>query len=135
MGEHADKIRRMYEEVMSGGDMAVIDEVVHEDLIEHEEMPGAPSRGREAPRAFITMLRAGFPDVSVRAERIVEEGDMVAALARMTGTHEGEFMGIPATGASVDVLLMDMVRFQDGQAIEHWGLADMAALRRQLGAS
>ena len=55
-------------------------------------MPGMPS-DKTAPKAFMTMLRAGFPGVCMSPEHMVEEGDTVVVWGRMTGTHEGQFMG------------------------------------------
>jgi predicted ester cyclase len=56
------------------------------------------------------------------------------ARARATGTHQSEFMGIPATGKSIDVQLVDIIRFDaDGKAIEHWGVFDALKMMQQLG--
>ena len=52
----------------------------------------------------------------------------------MTGTHEGEFMGIAATGRRMEVPGMDLVRIRDGKAVEHWGVTDNLAMMQQLGA-
>ena len=85
-------MKRVYDEVIAGGNLDLLDEVIHDDFIEHEAMPGIPS-DKTAPKAFMTMLRAGFPDVCMSPEHMVEEGDTVVVRGRMTGTHEGEFMG------------------------------------------
>lgn len=123
---------RMYDEVMNGGNLDLIDEIVHDDFVEHEEMPGMPT-DKEAPREFVRAMRAGFSDFQATIEDIVQEGDTIVVRARMRGTHDGEFMGIAATGKKMDVAAMDMVRFQDGKAIEHWGVTDTLAMMQQLG--
>ncbi|MFQ5426311.1 MAG: ester cyclase [Gaiellales bacterium] len=123
---------QMYDEVISGGNLDLIDEIVHEDFVEHEEMPGVPT-DKEAPRVFVSLMRAGFPDLRATIEDIVQEGETIVVRARMSGTHDGEFMGIPPTGRSVDFAAFDMVRFSDGKAIEHWGLTDTLAMMQQLG--
>ena len=124
--------RRFYDEIINGGNLDLIDDLIHDDFVEHELIPGVPE-GKEAPRVFMNMLRAGFPDVRMTIEDMVEEGEMLVVRARMTGTHEGEFMSIPATGNKIEVALVDMVRFEDGQVIEHWGLMDALAMMQQLG--
>ncbi len=66
---------------------------------------------------------------------MLPSGDKVVARARMTGTHQGELMGMPPTGRRVDVQLIDIIRFEDdGLAHEHWGVFDMMAMMQQVGA-
>ena len=67
-------------------------------------------------------------------EDVLASGDKVVARVRATGTHEGELMGMPGTGKSADVQLIDIMRFdEDGLVAEHWGVVDMLAMMRQLG--
>jgi predicted ester cyclase len=66
---------------------------------------------------------------------VIAEGDTVAATLRFTGTHQGEFAGMPATGRRATVAMTEMTRFRDGKCCEHWGVADMAGLMAQLGAT
>jgi predicted ester cyclase len=64
------------------------------------------------------------------------DGDKAVARVQFTGTNDGEFMGMPATGRSVSVEAIDIVRFDaDGRAVEHWGVLDQLGLMTQLGAS
>jgi predicted ester cyclase len=70
----------------------------------------------------------------MNAEDVLASGDKVVARVRVTGTHEGEFMGMPATGKDVDVQAIDIVRFgDDGLAREHWGVFDVMGMMQQLG--
>ena len=79
--------------------------------------------------------RAAFPDLRMEAEDVLVSGDRAVARVRATGTHEGEFMGMPATGRHVDVQLIDITRFgDDGLAHEHWGVFDALGMMQQLGA-
>ena len=67
-------------------------------------------------------------------EDVLVSGDKVVARVRATGTHQGEFMGIPATGKHIDVQVVDIVRFgDDGRAREHWGVFDAMTMMQQLG--
>ncbi len=104
-----------------------------DDFVEHEETPGlAPTK--DGVLAFFRMYRAAFPDLRMDPEDIVADGDKAVARVRATGTHQGEFMGMPATGQSFDVQLIDIMRFNDdGLVGEHWGVVDMLAMMQQLG--
>jgi predicted ester cyclase len=67
-------------------------------------------------------------------QTVMEQGDRVMARFRMTGTHRGEFMGVPPSGRRIDIEGYDEVRLVEGRASEHWGAMDGMALMQQLGA-
>ena len=125
-------LRRLYE-LINAGDIDGFDDVIAEDVIEHEELPGlAPTR--EGIKDFFRMYISAFPDLRFEPEDVLISGDKVVARVRATGTHRGEFLGTPPTGKSVDVQLIDIVRFgEDGLAHEHWGVADTLTMLQQLG--
>jgi predicted ester cyclase len=80
------------------------------------------------------MYFAAFPDLHFDTEDVIEQGDKLVARFRATGTQTGEFMGMPATGKSVDVDGIDILRFGDnGLAHEHWGVFDALGMMQQLG--
>jgi predicted ester cyclase len=79
-------------------------------------------------------FRAAFPDIQITVEEVVAEGHWISFRSRMRGTHLGEFLGRPPTGKQVEVILLDMIRIEDGQFIEHWGGPDLFDLLRQLDA-
>src|SRR5438445_10388637 len=81
------------------------------------------------------MLRAAFPDGHRTSDDIIPEGDKVVVRGTMTGTHTGEFMGIPATGKAVEISGIDITRFENGQSTEQWGQWDDADQMVQLGAA
>jgi steroid delta-isomerase-like uncharacterized protein len=127
-----DTMQRFYEEV-SAGNLGIIEELISEDLVEHDEFPGI-EQSRAGVRQFFEMSRAAFPDLTFVVEHMLEEGDTVMAHGRMEGTNEGEFMGTPATGSRVSVPFADVVRFgSDGLAVEHWGVTDSGMMMQQLG--
>ena len=129
----AASMRRFYEVINSGEIDGFID-LLADDFIEHEQMPGMPT-GRDGTRQLFTMIAAAFPDMNWAPEDILVDGDKAVARTRFSGTNDGEFMGMPATGKSVSAQLIDIVRFgDDGVAREHWGVFDMMALMTQLGA-
>jgi steroid delta-isomerase-like uncharacterized protein len=131
--DHGTTMRRMYE-LLSAGDIDGFGELVAEDFVEHEESPGLEPT-KEGVKRFFHMYRAAFPDLRMEAQDILVSGDKVVARVRGTGTHQGEFMGMPATGKSIDVQLIDIIRFgDDGLAHEHWGVFDALGMMQQLGA-
>jgi steroid delta-isomerase-like uncharacterized protein len=131
--DHAATMRRLYE-LLSVGDIDGFGDLVAEDFVEQEETPGLEPT-KEGVKQLFRMYRAAFPDLRMEAQDILVSGDKVVARVRGTGTHHGEFMGMPATGKSVDVQLIDIIRFgDDGLAREHWGVFDSLAMMQQLGA-
>ena len=132
--DHATTAGRLYD-LINAGDFEGFGELLADDFVEHEQLPGDQAAGREAPKQLFTMFQAAFPDMRWTAEDVLPSGDKVVARARVTGTHQGEFMGIPPTGKSIDVQLIDIIRFgDDGLAHEHWGVFDQMTMMQQLGA-
>jgi steroid delta-isomerase-like uncharacterized protein len=124
--------RRFYE-LLSAGDLDAFGEALADDFVEHEETPGlAPTK--EGVLQFFKMYLAAFPDMRMEPQDILSSGQKVVARTRVTGTHKGELMGMPATGKRIDVQLIDILRFgDDGLAKEHWGVIDMLGMMQQLG--
>jgi len=120
--------------VISAGEIEGFGDLVSDDFVEHEETPGLEPT-KEGVKQFFHMYRAAFPDLRMEAQDIIFSGDKVVSRARATGTHQSEFMGMPATGKTVDVQLIDIIRFgDDGLAHEHWGVFDALKMMQQLGA-
>jgi steroid delta-isomerase-like uncharacterized protein len=123
----------MYE-LISAGDIDGFSEHLADDFVEHEVTPGlAPTRA--GVKDFFRMQRAAFPDMRMAVEDVVASGQKVVARVKYTGTNQGAFMGMPATGKRVEVQLIDVFLFgDDGRVDEHWGVLDALALMQQLGA-
>jgi len=130
--DHAATARRLYD-LINAGDIEGFARNLADDFVEHEETPGlAPTR--DGVTAFFQMQRAAFPDLRMDVEDVVANGDKVVARVTYTGTNRGAFMGMPATGRSARVQLIDMFRFaDDGLVHEHWGVMDALAMMQQLG--
>lgn len=133
MSDNKTTMLRLYEEVFNAGDLEAIDEIVAEDFVEHEELPPGIPQGKGAPRALVTMMRGAFPDFHAAVEEMLEDGNKVITRVRFSGTHQGEFMGIPPTGNRFDIPVIDIVEFRDGKGIAHWGIMDQAGMMQQLG--
>jgi steroid delta-isomerase-like uncharacterized protein len=125
-------LRRFYEEV-SAGNLAVIDELIADDFIEHEEFPGIEAN-KQGVKQFFAMLRTAFPDLRMEPHEMLADGDLVSCRGTFTGTQQGEFMGVPPSGRPIDVNAIDMLRVRDGQFVEHWGVMDAMTMMQQLGA-
>ena len=130
--DHSATMRRCYE-LINAGDIDGFGEFLADDFVEHEETPGlAPTK--EGVLEFFSMYRAAFPDLRFDPEDVIASGDKVVVRVRATGTNTGDFMGMPATGKSMDIQLIDIVRFdEDGLGHEHWGVADVMTMMQQLG--
>ena len=131
--DHAVSIRRLYA-LINAGDVDGFGRQVADDFVEHEKLPGIPPTKAGVVQYF-RLLTAAFPDLRMVVEDVIASGDKAVARLRVTGTHRGPFMGLPATGKPVAVNLIDITRFgDDGLAREHWGVVDQLALMQQLGA-
>jgi steroid delta-isomerase-like uncharacterized protein len=131
--DHAANMRHLYE-LLSSGDLDSFGRMLADDFVEHEELPGLTPT-KEGVIDLFRMYIAAFPDLRMTPEDVLSSGDKAVARVRVTGTHQGEFMGMPATGKSVDVQLIDITRFgEDGLAREHWGVFDAMTMMQQLGA-
>ena len=123
---------RRYQEHYNRNDLAALDEVLSKDLLTPLIMPGIPA-GLEGAKAAHRIMLKGFPDFHTHLEDLIGESDKVAARITMTGTHRGEFLGIPATGRRVEFTGMYIVQIRAGKISEHWGEEDGVSLLRQLG--
>ncbi len=93
----------------------------------------APYVTDEALYQHVEMFEKGFPKYQLKAEDIIEENDKVVVRARFTGTHLGEFNGIPATGRTVELPFIIIYRMEGGKIAQHWLEANHLALLTQLG--
>jgi steroid delta-isomerase-like uncharacterized protein len=129
--ENKTLARRLFE-IFGTGDLALADELIAADVIDHQALPGMPP-GREGFKQFVSIFHAAFPDLHVTVEDLIAEGDKVVGRTTMRGTHQGEFMGIPPTGKQCTISGIDIIRFANGQVVEHWGNSDDLGLMQQLG--
>ena len=131
MAEDMKALARAYA-IMSGGDLDELDELMVPGFIDHDPEPDQVP-GAEGVKEAFRRLRSGFPDLKLAPETMYVEGDTLIARVRVTGTHDGEYFGIPPTGKRVDVTGIDIVRIEEGKAVERWGVFDALKLMQQLG--
>ncbi|MFD0857263.1 ester cyclase [Actinomadura adrarensis] len=124
-------------EVSNSGDMELIfrifEECLQPDVLIRTELP-VKTTGAQAFKDVFAMLYRAYPDLHVTVEDVIAEGDKVVARNTVTGTHQGEYMGIPPTGKSVTYKEIFIARFADGRIAEVWGVVDVLSQMRQLGA-
>ena len=129
--ENKALVRRLVEGWQAGHRPDAAREILADDFIDRS---GPVEYGaKEASIEWFGHLWQAFPDFSVTIKHQIAEGDLVATLKTFSGTHEGEFMGMPPTGKQVAFDVFDMLRVRDGKVVEHWTVQDLAGLMRQLG--
>jgi predicted ester cyclase len=132
MAEELKALARRAYAIMGGGNLDELDELMVPGFIDHDPEPDQ-GPGAEGVKEAFRRIRSGFPDLKLTPEAIYTDGDTVIARVRVTGTHNGEFSGIPPTGKGIDTVVIDIVRVEDGKAVERWGVFDVVKLMQQLG--
>ena len=131
--ENTRIITHLFDEVFNARNMQIIDELVDEDVINHEVTGVDRAPGLEGFRRETKLFLDAFPNAAITAEDIVAQNDKVVVRWRLQGTHWGEFVGIQATGRYVDVVGIIIYRLENRKIKEYWGLFDLHGLRLQLG--
>ena len=104
-----------------------------DDYVAHLSGAPGPLDG-EAWVGFLTTFTSAFPNARIRVDSAIQEGDLVASRWTITGTHDGPFQGVPATGRTVVIPAVDMSRVVDGKIAEHWSQFDIIGAMQQIGA-
>lgn len=125
---------RWFEEVFTQGNLATVDELAPA-AVSHMPSPAPDVIGGEAFKEVVRAFRAGFPDIHFTVEDLIAEGDKVACRVTFTGTHRGDFMGIPATGTLVTVSAIAITRWAGGKEVEAWSEWDAGGLEQRLRAA
>jgi steroid delta-isomerase-like uncharacterized protein len=132
-------VRRLHD-AWNAGDLAAVDDIYAEDFVGHfppsSHLPDR--RGREGAREGIRRAKLAFPDWHEHVEAMVTEGNTVVTRYTSTGTHLGQFRGLPGlppTGRKISVREMSIYRVANGQVVEQWCLLDELARLQQLGAT
>ena len=120
-------------EVFNSGNMEGMENYVAENMIEHQPDPMIKTTGLQGLKDAITMYRAAFPDMKFTSLGMVAEGDLVINHINMKGNNTGPMGDMPATNKSMDVNGVDVVRFENGKAVEHWGYWEEMKMMTQLG--
>lgn len=126
-------LREWLAECFLGGNLDRLEEYVAPEYVEHNPSVPHEIEGIEGHRANIEGFRAAFPDLDVEIETLVATEEKTAQRMTCRGTHEGEIMGVPPTGETVEITATGITRFEDGKMVEDWSIVDMLGLMQQLG--
>ena len=125
-------VRKFFEVGPSKGDIVAADALLHPEFSLHTPLPTS-GPGIEAMNNVIITCRAAFHGLQVTVDDIMAEGDKVTARFTARGVHNGEFMGLPATGKGITMTGIEIFRIKDGKIAELWGEANLMGLMQQLG--
>jgi predicted ester cyclase len=123
--------RRLIDEVFNQGHLDVADEIIAPECVEHQR--GGLGDGPEGAKRTAKVLRSAFPDFTLTIEDLVVDGDKVWARQRGGGTNLGNFFGFPPSGKTAYIEVYDVVRFEHGKMVDHWGVPDQLGMLMQLG--
>jgi steroid delta-isomerase-like uncharacterized protein len=134
VAENKAFIQRWFDEVWNQGRAELIDELSAPDLTATGlGNSTAPTRGSAPFKAFYTNMRQTFPDLQVKVEETIAEGDLIAVRLTAKGTHTGDALA-PATGKTVTFAAIVMTRVVNGRIVEAWNAIDQLGILHQIGA-
>ena len=125
--------QKKFGEAINSGNLEILNDLVANDAIENDPAPGQ-AKGPQGYIDFFTKLRAAFPDIKIKVDALVADDDNVAFAYTLTGTHNGDFNGIPATGKKIKARGLQISKFKDGKMVERWGSSDELGILKQIGA-
>jgi len=125
-------IRRLFKELIEGGNLGVADEIIATDYVYHAP-PSPDLRGRENIKQALVAWRSAFPDIRFSIDDEIAAGDRVVIRWTLDATHGGEFRGAPPTGKKVRMDGVAIYRIVDGQIVQHWAYGDYVGFFQQLG--
>lgn len=125
------KTQQAFGEAINSGKLETMVNLVAEDCVDHDPAPGQIP-GPQGYIAFFTEFRAAFPDLAIAVEHITADNDSVALAYTVTGTHQGPFLGIPATGKKISARGVQIACFDNGKMVERWGSSDQLGIVKQL---
>jgi steroid delta-isomerase-like uncharacterized protein len=142
MSAIADAFMRRFVEFINTADETLGNELITDGAIFHVPNRSEPMQGLGGYLAIIGMMRSGFPDVRWTLEETIADEDKlgagdirIAARFTMRGTHQGDFLGVPATGKSITVQAVNFYRISNGKIVEERGQPDLMGLMQQIGAA
>ena len=125
-------VRRNTEEVQGQGKFEVFDQLFADDFVDHTTQPGT-TPDKAGVRKLYTYLRQAFPDFHAEIHWQLADGDRVTTFKTYHGTHEGPYLGIAPTHRKIQFETVDVMRVQNGKITDHWGVANLLSLMRQIG--
>jgi steroid delta-isomerase-like uncharacterized protein len=134
MSEENKALTRRWADIFNQANLDLVDEIYAPDCVLHDPTMPEDIRGVEGVREFYDMYRSAFPDTEITIEDQLAEGNKVATRWTGRGTHQGELMGVPASGNRVEFAGMTIDRIEGGKIAEEWDNYDALGLMQQIGA-
>ena len=125
-------VRRNTEEVQGKGRFDVFEELFADEFVDHTTQPGTTPDKAGVYKLYMYMRQA-FPDFHAEIHWQLADGDCVTTFKTYHGTHEGSFLGIAPTHRKIQFETVDVMRVQNGKITDHWGVANLLSLMRQIG--
>lgn len=125
-------VRLFNEEVIAKGDRAAFDSLIAPDFVNRSAPPGSAAGPETMWNTFEHVLRPALSDLRVTIHDQIAEDDKVTTRKTISGTHSGTLMGIEATGRTIAIDVIDIVRIFDGRYAEHWGINTLPAVLASL---
>ena len=120
-------------EAINSGNLEAMRALVSSSVVEHD--PGlSQGPGAQGYIDLFAEMRSAFPDLQAAPEHVTQDDDTIALAYTITGTHEGDFMGIKPTGKKIKARGVQIARFENGKMVERWGSSDQLGILQQLGA-
>ena len=126
-------VRRNTQEVQSGGDFDVFEELFSDDFVDHTPQPNM-TPDKPGVRKLYGYMREAFPDFYAEIHWQLVDGDRVTTYKTYHGTHDGPLLGFRPTHRKVHFESVDVMRVQDGKITDHWGVGNLLSLMQQIGA-
>jgi len=128
-----DIVHRNTEEVQGKGDWELFDRLWSEDFVDHTPQPGVTA-DKSGVLVLYKTMRTAFPDFTPEIHWQSADGGLVTTYKHYHGTHQGDIFGIAPTGRKISFYTVDVIRVTDGKITDHWGVATLLDLVKQLGA-
>jgi steroid delta-isomerase-like uncharacterized protein len=130
--KNKETAKKVYK-ALETGNTEGLENYIDENMVEHSPDPFMKGSGLEYVKNIFAEYRRMFPDLKIKINQMIAEGDNLAVFLTLSGTNKGEFMGKPATGHQINIDGFDLITFKNGKAAEHWGVWDTYAMMTQLG--
>lgn len=127
-------VRGFFATVFNQGELDAVETFIHPEHRNHDPTAPEVPAGPEGVRKLAELYRSAFPDIRYEHSELISTDDRVAHRWTFSGTHEGEMMGVEATGRRVTVEGIEINRIADGKIAESWAISDALGLLEQLGA-
>jgi steroid delta-isomerase-like uncharacterized protein len=131
--EQNEAVARRGFDAFNTGDLSLVDEITAADAVNHDPAQPEEAHGPDGFKQVIQLYRGAFPDLKFTIEEIFSDGDMVCTRWSTDATHDGDLMGLPATGKHVTGSGITIDKIEDGKVVESWNQWDNAGLMQQLG--